>query len=225
MLYTDASLAQMCNQVYSDEAEIKKLGYKFIDIKATDTQAMVKETFKYVIVCFRGTESVHDAIQDLKFKDRTKRGVHKGFSEAFSSVESEVTYHLKDSGTKEIVFCGHSLGGALAVLAYAHYAPSHNSCRCVTFGCPRVFGSEAFSDNESPAYRLAQDEIIRYSHPRDPVTYLPPCMGGYRHVGKKIKVKLLQKDPEENNWLKALFSSTLSRHSMDRYVENMEGRK
>lgn len=224
MSYTDANLAKLCEQVYLDEAEIKKLGCKFIDIKQTGTQALVKETFKQVIVCFRGTAGVQDAIQDLKFKDRTKRGIHKGFAEAFSSAQSEITHQIRDIGTRELIFCGHSLGGALAILAYAHYAPTHEKCRCVTFGCPRVFGSEAFSDKESPGYRLAQDEIIRYAHPRDPVTYLPPWMGGYRHVGKRVKVKLLQKDPESKNWFKSLFASTLSRHSMARYVENMEGK-
>jgi predicted lipase len=224
MTYTDADIATMCEQVYREEDELKKLGFKFIDIRETDTQAIVKETFKNIIICFRGTESVHDAVQDLKFKNRTSTGIHRGFSEAFSSAEREISKHILELGTRELVLCGHSLGGALAILAFAHYSKNHEKTRCVTFGCPRVFGSEAFSNTESPGYQLAQDRITRYVQPRDPVTYVPPWLKGYRHVGIPVTLKLNQPDPEGTNWFMSFFKSTASRHSMVRYVENMKGR-
>jgi hypothetical protein len=73
--------------------------------------------------------------------------VHRGFQRALTPVWDQVhrlvtNYRASHAGA-EIRFTGHSLGGALAVLAYSRFAdPDLSLC---TFGCPRV-GDGAFRD-------------------------------------------------------------------------------
>ncbi len=73
--------------------------------------------------------------------------VHRGFQQALCPVWDQVHQLVRDYRSKyptaEIRFTGHSLGGALAVLAYSRFDDSNLSL--CTFGCPRV-GDGAFRD-------------------------------------------------------------------------------
>jgi len=73
--------------------------------------------------------------------------VHQGFRNALDEVWEAVHHIVLDYRGNhpgaEILFTGHSLGGALAVLAYSRFADIDLSL--CTFGCPRV-GDGAFRD-------------------------------------------------------------------------------
>lgn len=77
-------------------------------------------------------------------------GVHRGVFEMFNSIEGKLTAELARRGVppKEISFCGHSLGGALAMVAAAYYSnllPSAD-VSCYTFAAPKV-GDAAFQEH------------------------------------------------------------------------------
>lgn len=97
--------------------------------------------------------------------------VHRGFQTALNSVWEEVhervLYYRQKNPSTEICFTGHSLGGALAVLAYSRFSDPDLSL--YTFGCPRV-GDGGFRD------RLLSNPgrgIHRYVNFNDVVAHVP----------------------------------------------------
>ena len=97
--------------------------------------------------------------------------VHQGFQRALKEVwekahERVLNYRRGHPGA-EICFTGHSLGGALAVLAFSRFADPDISL--YTFGCPRV-GDGAFRDRvmSNPGRG-----IYRYVNYNDAVAHIP----------------------------------------------------
>jgi hypothetical protein len=97
--------------------------------------------------------------------------VHRGFQSALNQVWEEVhtlvTDYRQQHPQAEICFTGHSLGAALAVLAFSRFADPDLSL--YTFGCPRV-GDAAFRD------RVLSNKgrgIYRYVNHNDSVTHVP----------------------------------------------------
>ena len=105
--------------------------------------------------------------------------VHQGFQRALSEVWREVHEVITDYRTShpnaEIRLTGHSLGGALALLAFSRFADPHLSL--CTFGCPRV-GDGAFRD------RVLSNPggIERFVNFNDAVTHVPIEDLFYRHA-------------------------------------------
>lgn len=76
-------------------------------------------------------------------------GVHRGVFEMFNSIEDKLTAEFTQSTTpREITFCGHSLGGALAMVAAAYYSTHFPDIdvSCFTFAAPKV-GDTAFQEH------------------------------------------------------------------------------
>ena len=144
-------------------------------IDIADTQGFVckrdVEDSPYVVLAFRGTEkNVADWLTDANCvpvaDGETK--VHKGFLEAFtgvsdgqySTVEEKIKEVLKMPKAKDangdpipLFITGHSLGGALALLATKLVAPDVDGA-CYTFGAPRVANYEYFAEVKTPVYRI-----------------------------------------------------------------------
>lgn len=199
-------LARMCSLVYNNEETIsKKYGegrpynknqeeIAFNNCKCAptflssmiDCQVFYVEYDDVLLVCFRGTESKHDVLADLNFMkvpfkldhlpEEAWPEVHEGFKNQFDSVCGKIDDVC--SRAERIVFCGHSLGGALATLASLHFAYKNLGANvsCVTFGSPRV-GDVNF-------VRLFDHKIkmsLRYVNDNDPVPCLPTSWR-YKHV-------------------------------------------
>ena len=151
-------------------------------IDIADTQGFVckrdmKDESPYVVLVFRGTENkVADWLTDARcvpvVDGETK--VHKGFLEAFSSisngqsrtVEAKVKEVLEMPKAKDakgsplpLFITGHSLGGALALLATKIVAPDVDGA-CYTFGAPRVANYEYFAKVKTPVYRIVNSSDI-----------------------------------------------------------------
>lgn len=129
------------------------------------------------ILVFRGTDHVQDWIANLNTLPATwEYGgiVHSGFKEEFSEVWPQIVNYL-DTLTMPLIYTGHSLGGALALLA-ASAKPPH---MVYTFGCPRV-GDERF------AHTLKNIPVHRVINNRDIVPTLPPMTAllEFCHVGE-----------------------------------------
>jgi hypothetical protein len=97
-----------------------------------------------VIVGFRGTKDWDDARADLKVKGfKPYRGewgsVHRGFWFALDEVWPELRVALAESKGSNVWLTGHSLGGALALLAAARIVKEGGEIEGVyTFGQPSV---------------------------------------------------------------------------------------
>ena len=130
----------------------------------------------YLVLAFRGTEKkVSDWLTDARcvptLDGATK--VHTGFLEAFTKAKDSegrtarqvVEDLLSRPESKEggrglpLFITGHSLGGALALLATKLVAPDVTGA-CYTFGAPRVANYEYFRWLKTPVYRVVNSSDI-----------------------------------------------------------------
>jgi len=122
-----------------------------------------------LVLAFRGTEK--------KFADfktdanaglvavRDDQKVHQGFYESFQAVKQKIEADLKKHPGVSLYITGHSLGGALAIVA-TKYLGADSVGACYTFGGPRV-GNISFAESiKTPIYRVV--------NVADAVTRLPP---------------------------------------------------
>ena len=110
--------------------------------------------------------------------------VHRGFLTAFQSLQAELEDQLRDLPRDiKLLLTGHSMGGALAQIAAAHFADRDPFL--VTFAAPAV-GNAQFC-----AYinrRVAPYGGLRVWNEYDVVPYLTLFVG-YEHAGMPLKLK------------------------------------
>lgn len=172
-----------------------------------------------MFVYFRGSESGQDWKTNANILDAvvpadwgcatpaTMR-VHKGYFKAFDAVAAQMhevlASSVRGSGTRRVVFCGHSLGGALATIAATYASCKFPELRpniaLITFGSPQVGDGNfvAFFNDTVPT-------SVRVVNPFDPVPrLLSPQM---------VHVKGFY--PAATFSLESVFNA----HDMDRYVQ------
>jgi len=188
----------------------------------TDTLAFAAANEECGFVVFRGTRDLRNWITDLdcrRVKYATADGadgadeksitpslhhsrtpeVHEGFSLALRRVWGKLNGVLEkwSDGKKNIFFAGHSLGGALTMLAAAgcsekwlvtsgqsDLVTSHSSLSTwlYTFGQPRV-GNTAWARWFDSMLRPRSFRVV---HAEDVVARMPWLLGLYRHAGTEI---------------------------------------
>jgi hypothetical protein len=117
-------------------------------------------------------------------------GLHSGFEKAVETVWPAIQTAIanRTAPTQPLFFTGHSLGGALAILA-ASRAPREPNVKQVvvyTFGSPRS-GGDKFFNKYTP--QLA-DFTFRFVHGTDIVPTVPPTqLHDYRHVGQAVQCR------------------------------------
>ena len=163
----------------------------------TDTQVVVVELPDAVIVAFRGTSNLRDWITDAQFWRRTlveeANGddcqVHDGFLDAYESIIADLSVHLREVvGTRKVFVTGHSLGGALAILAALELKrQKFDIAQVYTFGQPRV-GNAAFKrlyewSLGAATFRVVHEEDIVARLP-----HLPQFTDPYRHVAVEVLI-------------------------------------
>jgi triacylglycerol lipase len=113
--------------------------------------------------------------------------LHSGFKEAVEMVWPKIRTALdkRTAPTQPLFFTGHSLGGALAILA-AFRAPPEQQIVVYTFGSPRN-GGEQFFDDYTPRLGGA---TFRFIHGADIVPTVPlTLLHVYRHVGQAVQCR------------------------------------
>lgn len=131
-----------------------------------------------LVLAFRGTEMkglrfVPGIIADLKIsmvKEKNGGLVHSGFSEVLDEIwkgkvnlKGFLDKRKKENPSLKIFLTGHSLGGALSLIAAARYPEAD----CVyTFGCPRA-GNREFGES-------IKASVFRIVNNNDAITTLPP---------------------------------------------------
>lgn len=155
-------------------------------IQKGDTQAYIavyeRGMSPFVVIVFRGTDNFSDLQTDLNVF-RFGSSVHPGFRGALEIVWKEVVRNLKDIqqlyGKLPLHLTGHSLGGALALLAAKRFKDENlaTAVSVVNIGCPRV-------GNRKLGKEIAESAAIhRIVHASDVVPRLPLLLLGYRHPG------------------------------------------
>lgn len=148
-------------------------GFKYINSYAKGgseallCQLNIKESDEsMLVVAFRGTQpKINDVLTDLKLSLEPAEGggrLHEGFNEAFYKISNDIKDDLKKYPNIPIYMTGHSLGGALAVIA-TKYLSSDSLGATYTYGAPRIGDTEFFKDVKTPVYRVvnAGDAVPR----------------------------------------------------------------
>lgn len=128
------------------------------------TQAFLakRDSDKIAVLAFRGTEMNYKDIKtdlNARFYKRNGEKIHDGFLKAYRYVESAVEVSLEQLKDYKIYITGHSLGGALAIIA-AKELSSDQLAACYTFGSPRVGNEEFGYSIKVPIYRIINDVDI-----------------------------------------------------------------
>jgi triacylglycerol lipase len=140
------------------------------------------------LVSFAGTDplKVEDWITDFSIRQKTMT-LHSGFQAAVESVWSLIEAAITSRPAEQpVFFTGHSLGGALAIIA-AERALRELQVQAkavYTFGSPRTGGADFFN---SYTPKLG-DSTFRVVDGTDLVAAVPPSlMGDFHHVGQAIR--------------------------------------
>ncbi|MFE4368666.1 lipase family protein [Streptomyces sp. NPDC056835] len=153
-----------------------------------DTQAYVMAGDRMIVTGFRGTEvaKIYDWLTDIDappVPGPAKKGfVHHGFHQALQSVYPQIRDTIQELRTngQSIWFTGHSLGGALAMLAGTRWyfeEPRLLPDGVYTFGQPRTC-ERLLAGAHNTAFR---NRCYRFVNNNDIVPHLPP-EPAYTHV-------------------------------------------
>lgn len=165
--------------------------YHFIEDKKTGTQAIIFKVDKIIYVSFRGTtiSETRDLKTIINFdedvlnppNDLVPIISHRGFVNAIKRVAPVITKILNKHRDCALIYTGHSLGGALAMLLAAYKDPHE----VIVFGSPKIF----LQKNTVYKHVYQLDRFINIVNRFDIVTHLPfklPCLP-YHHQGESIK--------------------------------------
>ncbi|MBY8840432.1 lipase family protein [Streptomyces sp. SP2-10] len=153
-----------------------------------DTQAYTMASDDVIVTAFRGTEpqQIKDWLSDATTPPRTGPAgtgyVHDGFGEALESIWPDVknTHAELRTNGQTVWFTGHSLGGALAMLAGARMYledPRLAADGVYTYGQPRTCDSVL-----AKAYNKGlKGRMYRFVNNNDVVPQMPPAPP-YSHV-------------------------------------------
>jgi len=141
----DSECTEAINKI---DREIAK-NIRYFNSRQTGTEGFISGDDEKIIIAFRGTSDRQDWLTDAasiqkSWSSITNIGkVHSGFFASLNSVWSVVIEHLEQLQTNEqpVWITGHSLGGALAALAYATLRlqePRYELAGAYTFGQPRI---------------------------------------------------------------------------------------
>ncbi|UZP68005.1 lipase family protein [Desulfovibrio mangrovi] len=153
------------------ERELRNANFELLGtFVQNDTEALLAKlsqggTDSFLVLAFRGTASIRDVATDMQIMLVPAPGggrVHKGFLNAFQSVEKEIRDTLAKHPDLPLYITGHSLGGALAIVA-TRYLGSDSTGATYTFGAPRAADDDFFIPIKTPIYRVvnAADAVPR----------------------------------------------------------------
>lgn len=181
---------------------------------------------KRIIIAFRGTYSIANAIADLSLSKQEylpypSEGhnlnpslddekcenctVHSGFLESWTQAEKLIGKTVEDlvkvwkaERGYELVLVGHSLGGAVAALAGLQFYARGYGPIVTTFGEPRV-GNEALARYINA--RFTPETFRRLTHVNDPVPLLPLTEWGFTSHESELYITQKELPPKPENIL------------------------
>lgn len=187
----------------------EKSVFEVMDCSYTGAHAYVWRTGpKSTVIAFRGSHNIIDICSYINarsipfsFCDRNME-VHQIIYMMFASIEPWIASHM--SPRSHVTFCGHSLGGAIAMFAAAYFAHISNrniNVTCHTFGTPKV-GDVRFVD----WFTEYVPDHVNVRNKWDIVTYYP-----FDRKFASSSSVLLSKPP----------TNPFRDHDLDMYIENI----
>lgn len=154
-------------------------------LPAARTRGFVARGQGVTIVAFGGTDPLvlSNWVTDLRI-GRTSEGAHRGFSDALDVMWGEISPLLPAPATLPVLYVGHSLGGAVALLAAWRALAQFGAQPAAVygFGMPRP-GNAALAARINAAFG---QRIYRLAHGQDIVPSLPPAALGFMHAGRYL---------------------------------------
>jgi len=182
--------AELAMIAYNDEDEARRAATLagFPDVTFFDNDGSQAYRFRNEVDCViacRGTEpnEWNDIQADANAASviaETAGKVHRGFKKEVDDLWPLIETALLDN-QHSLYFCGHSLGGAMAMIGAGRCFLSHidtNPNELFTFGSPRVGNKRYVNYVKLNHYRFVNNNDI--------VTRVPPVMLGYRHCGSEV---------------------------------------
>ena len=183
--------AKLSSIAYSNlkdaKSQAKKLGFTTVEFYDRDgAQAYRFANKEDMVIACRGTQpsEFSDIAADLKAVPvlaETISRVHKGFKEEVDDLWPMICEDIdrKVNLKKNLWFCGHSLGAAMATIMASRcmfYASVPDPEELYTYGSPRV-GWRGYVVHLGVVHH-------RWKNNNDIVTTVPPTFMGYRHHGE-----------------------------------------
>jgi hypothetical protein len=151
---------------------------------AFDTFYSIVEENGKIFVGFRGTDNVKNILLNLwcNWSRDEKSGIfcHNGMMKAYLSIHEALTLKLKNIAMQKninfqsflnenVIFSGHSLGGALALLATHYFLKESNSqIKTVCFATPTVMDALTASNLNT----VMKDKILNFQQDYDPIPHI-----------------------------------------------------
>lgn len=200
-----ATLLGMAKAIYQPRNKVKQIlnetygcpRFRFISRRTT--QCFVASNDEAMFVVFRGTETdkIEDILTDLDTEQIKAYGalLHKGFAYAYRLVRQAIISEIKLQQSKAnkplpIYIGGHSLGGAISVVAAADFHKKNLPWHGIyTAGQPRV-GSPDFIQKYK---EVLGERLFRFVNVDDLVPSVPPKQIPFtdlhfEHMGHRIWV-------------------------------------
>lgn len=166
---------------------------------------------------FRGTEpsdfadirtDVRAALREVEIGG-AKFELHSGYLDAFELVREDLEAVLKKTPHEQLILTGHSLGGALAMVATRLLA-SDSTGACYTFGAPPIGTIEVQNGLKTPVYEIINEiDIV----PRLPNPWLTSVM--------VLLLRLLYMLAKSVTVLNALLGKGTWDERLEAYIESM----
>ena len=194
------ALARASGFAYDDDEQVKgeieaAIGAPLVDFhgihRGEAANCFLASFDQAIVLAFRGTANAQNWVADAQVHlvpYRPGGAIHTGFRDYLDSMFDEITATLAAWSGKgrTLWITGHSLGGALALLAAAYLRfpadakiLSTQIAGVYTFGQPRV-GTADFATLCNNDFRSF---YFRYVNNLDIVTRVPPRIIGYAHAG------------------------------------------
>ncbi|CAL5228579.1 g11737 [Coccomyxa viridis] len=218
--------------------------------KALDTKLLIAWNDHMMVLAFRGTASVSNALADLQAWRVThppRRGrcwrrplVHSGFLKSWTRnafntrVIERVLQIIREAPSGKtpdnpfrVIVTGHSLGGALAQLA-AHEISTAAAAEglyirvvCYTFGAPRV-GNHAFAREYT---KLVPHTWNMINH-QDAVARAPKFLGLYKRAGQRVHINhygdmMVRPSAIQVSLIKAPCGGSVPNHLLGDYLQSL----
>lgn len=187
------------------EQELAKADFEYVShFNRGSTQGFIslrRTGIPLIVVAFRGSEKEvedwltnADALPTRLAEGDLASRVHSGFYAGFKSVRAEITagieaarQRLGDSGHRaRVYFTGHSLGGALAMIATREL--EFDGCgACYTFGAPRTADYNYFWRMKTPHYRVVNSsDMVPRVPPGAEIVLLDTLLSGIGYFTKRV---------------------------------------
>lgn len=206
------------------------------------TAGYIVEGSDIIVVAFRGTQDELDWKTNVNARFVVLQGgtrVHTGFFQAYWPIRDamfDVIRAVIKAKPRPVYITGHSLGGALALMATAELANDEDAtvrdciAACYTFGCPRAGDASFDTYVKAPLYRITNGVDI--------VPAIPPALLGYRHVGDtryfgKLGLPPVRRSPTVAQkawrtfwgavaWIRTGTLANIADHGMEVYVGKLD---